>query len=140
MDQIKALRKASGEAQRDFASIIKKNEAILQAIRKDCGRHPRKGNPGDPTNGLTVTDIVPNPTTVGGPASITITLASDAEVNISITMATAAKGPPAKQIFSGTLTAGAHTETLDLSGFGPGIYRVSVQAGSQVVTKKLVIQ
>ncbi|MDP4220461.1 MAG: T9SS type A sorting domain-containing protein [Bacteroidota bacterium] len=139
MDQIRTLMQSSGDAQKDFASIIRKNGAILDSIRKDCGRTAHKGNPGDPTNNLTVTNIVPNPVTAGGSASITITLTSDAPVMISIGSAVA-QGPPMKVIFNGVLTAGSHTESLDLSGFGPGMYLVNVQSANQVITEKLVIQ
>jgi Spy/CpxP family protein refolding chaperone len=140
MDQIRTLLKSSGDAMKDFASIIRKNNDILQSIRKDCGRHStHKGNPGDPTNGMTVGEITPNPTTPGGQASITITLTADAPVMISIGNATA-QGPPAKIIFNGLLTAGAHTQTLDLTGIGPGMYLLTIQSGNEVITKKLVIQ
>ncbi len=139
-DQIDALRKASEAALKDYASIIKKNKDILQSIRKDCGRHEtHKGNPGDPTNGLTVSDIVPNPATAGTMPSITLTLVSDAQVSISIGSAIA-QGPPVKQIFNGMLTAGNHIQTLDLTGFGAGVYLVTIQSGNEMVTKKLVIQ
>ena len=140
IEQINALRKASGAAAKDYASIIKKYNDILQSIRKDCGRHvTHKGNAGDPTNGLTVTDIVPNPAAAGSMPSITITLVADAPVTISIGSAIA-QGPPVKQIFNGTLTAGTHMQTLDLTGFGPGVYLVNIQSGNNMITKKLVIQ
>lgn len=139
IDQIRTLLKSSGDAMKDYASIIRKNNAILQSIRKDCGRHSHKGNPGDPTNGLTTGEITPNPTTPGGPASITLTLTADAQVMISISYATV-QGPPAKIIFNGTLTAGTHTQSLDLTGYGAGIYLVTIQSGNEVISKKLVIQ
>ena len=140
MDQINGLMKANGAAMKDYASVIKKNDAILQSIRKDCGRHVHKGSPGDPTNGLTVTDIVPNPATAGSMPTVNITLTADAAVTITLSSATAAQGPPAKVLFNGTLTAGTHTQTLDLSGSAAGIYLVNITSGNQMVTKKLVIQ
>jgi hypothetical protein len=51
-----------------------------------------------------------------------------------------AQGPPVKQIFNGMLTAGTHTQTLDLTGYGPGVYLVYIQSGNENITKKLVIQ
>ncbi len=140
LDQIKSLMKASGDAEKDYASIIRKNNAILQSIRKDCGRPIHKGTTGDPANGLTVSEITPNPSVNGTPVSITITLTADAPVTISISSATAAQGPPAKVVFNGLLMAGAHIEVLDLTGLKPGVYLVTVQSGSQQETKKLVIQ
>jgi hypothetical protein len=137
--EINVLLTASLTAQKDYATILKKYEAILQSIRQGCGRTIHKGNAGDPTNGLTVSDIVPNPATVGSTASLTITLAADAQVTISIGSAIA-QGPPVKQIFNGLLTAGAHTESLDLSRMGAGFYLVFIQSGNQQVVKKLVIQ
>lgn len=140
IDQINALRKASEAALRDYASIIKKNKDILQSIRKDCGRpQTHKGNPGDPTNGMTVSEIVPNPASAGTMPSITLTLVADAQVSISIGSAIA-QGPPVKQIFNALVTAGIHTQTLDLTGFGAGVYLVTIQSGNEMVTKKLVIQ
>jgi hypothetical protein len=137
-DQLRALKKSSDEAMKDFASIIRKNNDILQSIRKDCGRG-HKGTIGDPGNGLTVSDIVPNPATVGGTASVTITLTSDGEVNIFGSNA-AAQGPPAIQLFHGTMTAGSHTQEFPLRGLGTGVYLITVQSGNSSVSKKLMIQ
>ncbi len=138
--QINAIVKTSENAEKDYASIIKKYDTILQSIRQDCGRKTtHKGSVGDPTTGLTVTDIVPNPATVGSTASLTITLTADAQVTISIANAIA-QGPPAKVLYNGTLNAGTHTQTLDLSGLGTGVYLVYVQSGNAMVVKKFVIQ
>jgi len=137
--QINVIVKASETAEKDYASIIKKYGTILQSIRQDCGRHTHKGNAGDPTNGLTVGDIVPNPATVGSSASLTITLTADAEVFITVGSAIA-QGPPVKVIFNGALTAGTHTQALDLTGFGAGVYIVTIQSGNAIVARKLVLQ
>src|SRR5579872_3486052 len=98
--QIQTLRKASEAAAKDYASIIKANQTILQSIRQDCGRIKHKGNAGDPGNGLTVTNIVPNPATVGGTISMTIGLTSDAEVNIFASLI-GPQGPPSMLLFNG---------------------------------------
>jgi len=137
--QIQTLRKATLDAAKDYAAIIKKNEAILQSIRQDCGRVKHKGNAGDPGNGLTVTDIVPNPASVGGSISFTIGLTSDAEVEIFASLI-GPQGPPSMLIFNGKLPAGSTPETIALGRLGAGAYLITIQSGNSSVQKKLVIQ
>jgi hypothetical protein len=137
--QINTLEKASNAAQKDYGTIIKNNMTALQAVRQGCGRPIHKGGAGDPTNGLQIGAIVPNPAPVGSTANLTITLAADEPVTITIGSAIA-MGAPAKQIFNGTLTAGTHTQSLDLTGLKAGVYMVTVQAGNDMAMTKLVIQ
>ncbi|MEP7234789.1 MAG: T9SS type A sorting domain-containing protein [Ignavibacteriota bacterium] len=140
IDQINALVKASMAAQKDFATIIRANDLILQSIRKDCGRTAiHKGNPGDPGHNLEASEIVPNPVLPGTMPSVTIALMADAEVSISIGSAISS-GAPVKQIFSGKLLAGKTTETLDITGYSAGIYIVYITSGTEQIVKKLVIQ
>lgn len=137
--QIHSIEESSDSAQRNYALVIKANDSLLQSVRQNCGRTTHHGTAGGPGNGLSVSDIVPNPATANGTASITVTLTSDADVIIFISSATAF-GPPAKLIFNGMLTAGSNVETLNLSGLGTGAYIVTIQSGFTTIVKKLVIQ
>jgi len=142
MDQINAILKSSLAAEKDYNSIIRKYEAILQGIRKDCGRTAiHKGNPGDPTNdGFKVSAVVPNPASIGGTASITITMIADAPVTITLSDAMMFGKVTPQVIFNGTLTAGDHIQTIDLAGLKAGIYLITVQSGNEQQMQKLVIQ
>jgi len=137
--QIQILRKATEAAAKDYASIIKANESILQSIRKDCGRPAHKGSAGDPGNGLTATNIVPNPASVGGSISLTIGLTSDAEVNIFASLI-GPQGPPAMLLFNGRLPAGSTPETIALGHLGAGAYMITIQSGNTTIQEKLLIQ
>jgi hypothetical protein len=140
LDEIRGIEKSMDSSQRNYASIIKQNDSLLQSIRQNCGRTTHhKGTVGDPGNGLSATDIVPNPATANGTASMTVTVTNDAEVMIFISSAVA-QGPPAKMIFNGTLTAGSHMETLNLAGLGTGAYIVTIESGGTTIMKKLMIQ
>jgi len=139
MAQIQTLRKASEAAAKDYGTILRNNQAILQSLRETCGRIAHKGNTGDPGNGLTVTDIVPNPASVGGSISMTIGLTSDAEVTIFASLI-GPQGPPTMQIFEGKLPAGSTPETISLGRLGAGAYLITIQSGPTSVQKKLVIQ
>jgi len=140
LGKIGGIEKSMDSSLRDYASIIKANDSLLESIRQNCGRSiHHKGTAGDPGSGLTATDIVPNPAPANGTASTTITLTADAEVIIFISSAVA-QGPPSKLIFNGMLTAGTHVQQLNLTGLGTGAYLVTIQSGQTTIVKKLVLQ
>jgi hypothetical protein len=139
LDQINALIKSSGAAQKDYAGIIRANDSLLESIRKTCGRPGHKVTVGGGGNAPTASAITPNPASANGSASITITLDAAAEVEIFISNATA-QGMPARLLFNGMLQAGATTESLSLTGLVPGAYVVTIQSQGTTLMQKLMIQ
>ncbi|MEI8133747.1 MAG: T9SS type A sorting domain-containing protein [bacterium] len=137
--QVDALKQASNAAFKDYASIIRNNAALLESVRKDCAGKPRSAGGGGATPLFTASEIVPNPTAVGGSAKITLTMAEAGDVAITVSNATA-MGAPAMEIFKGNIPAGSQEVPLMSRGLSAGVYMVTIQGGNTVVTKKWMIQ
>ncbi|HEY6171238.1 MAG TPA: T9SS type A sorting domain-containing protein, partial [Candidatus Kapabacteria bacterium] len=94
--------------------------------------------PGDHQHILGVGNIKPNPV----PAGITTTSMDyrlKAESTVTITI-NDQLGNIVKTVADGTSAAGEHVVSLDLTGLTSGGYLVRVQAGTDVQTRRLIIQ
>ncbi len=133
------LRAQRRECDKVVKTILRQYRSHIARIRKMCD-NPRRDDigPKRPVIDIQLGPIVPNPVPTGQTsAEFSYGLRADAAVVITIS---AQLGNVVKEVFNGDLTAGKHTQTLDLTGLTAGIYHVRVQAGSAVGTARLLIQ
>jgi Secretion system C-terminal sorting domain len=79
--------------------------------------------------------VAPNPTT--GIANFNFTLENNTEISISVYNLL---GNKVAEVYNGTLAAGEHNTTTDLSALAGGVYFYRVQAGNAVSGGRLVKQ
>lgn len=79
--------------------------------------------------------IYPNPAT--GFASVSYELTAESDVQIGLYDI---HGRLVQSVANATQTAGTYEAPVDLSNVAPGVYFVKVQAGEQVITKKLTVE
>ena len=145
--------------------IVTNNFALFDSTRDNCGKMVRdtlKGKDkdddhdndhdstdvrdtthfGDTTHvhghhALTVGRISPNPAQLG--ATLNIDIAVTADIDVILTVSSLI-GTQVKQVDLGIVTAGKHTETLDLSGISSGSYILSIQAGTTIESRMIKIK
>lgn len=146
MEQLKGLRRQAKDIQRTIRDIMHRNNtAVREALVACCGeppRGPRDSNdtkgPGDHQHILEVGHISPNPVPAGtATASLEYKLKVESTVTITINDQL---GNMVKTVTVGTSAAGEHVVSLDLTGMATGGYLVRVQAGTDVQTRRLIIQ
>ena len=161
--KLELLRTQRRECDKVVKTILGQYRHLLNRVRKECEGSPRRDSighkgPRDTTGGkgpkgppdstdhkgphnvidVKVGAITPNPVPTGqATAELAFGVRIDTKVVITISDQL---GNILKEVFNGDLTAGAHTQSLDLSGLPAGMYYVRVQAGSGVGTARLVIQ
>jgi hypothetical protein len=121
-------------------TILRQYHNLISRVRKEC--NPRRDSIGHkgPREAIDIKigTITPNPVPTGQlTAELTYGIPVDAHVVITISDQL---GNVVKEVFTGDLTAGAQTQTLDLTGLSTGMYFVRIQAGPSVGTARLVIQ
>ena len=135
------LRAQRAECGKVMKTILRQYHYLISRVRKECD-NPRRDSIGHkgPRGVIDVKIgmITPNPVPTGQvTAELTYGIRVDAHVVITISDQL---GNLVKEVFAGDLTAGAQTQTLDLTGLTAGMYHVRVQAGASVGTARLVIQ
>lgn len=133
------LRAKRNECAKVVKTILRQYHDLFIRVRHDCGRKRPDGTGGhDGTIGIKLGPIMPNPVPTGQTtATLTYGIATDSRVVITTSDAL---GNVVKEVFSGDLTAGPQTQTLDLNGLNPGMYYVRIQTADAVATARLVIQ
>jgi hypothetical protein len=133
---------------KEIMSILRAEKALLIAVRQSCDHtnpgHKKDDNNGNgnPTTGVVMTPVVPNPVTVGGQASFSYTVAASSTgtvVPVTITVADP-MGNILLNVFNGAQPAGTYQQALDLSTLKPGMYLLLVKVGNAAGAQKIMIQ
>lgn len=146
MEQLKALRGQGREIGKAIRDIMNRNNtAVREALVACCGEPPhgpRDSNdtkgPGDHQHILELGNIKPNPVPAGI-AAVELELRLKAESVVVITI-NDQLGNIVKTVTNATLAVGEHIVSLDLTGLTSGGYLVRAQAGTDVETRRLIIQ
>lgn len=145
-EQLKTLYRQIGDNQKAIADLLQKYAEVAMQVQKDCGgRPPHKGRDGGARGGKgDKTDdgaeqqksvISPNPVPVGGSAVLTLKLAVESNVGVTISdQSGVVLTIPAAQ-----LAAGEQQIALNLSSLARGAYLVQVQIGDKMQVLKLMI-
>lgn len=146
MEQLKGLRRQGRDLQKTIRDIMHRNNtAVREALLACCGEPPRGPRDSNDTKGpddhqhiLGLGHITPNPVPAGiTTASMEYKLKVESMVTITINDQL---GNIVKTVVNATTPAGEHVVSLDLTGLSTGGYLVRVQAGSDVQTRRLIIQ
>jgi hypothetical protein len=147
--QLMSLGQKNQADWKEIMSILRAEKALLIALRQSCdhvgdGHHKgtNDGGNGNPTTGVVMTPVTPNPVPSGGQASFTYTVAANSTgtpVPVVIKVADA-MGNVLLTPFNGTQAAGTFTQQLDLSTLKPGWYVLLVQVGNATGAQKIMVQ
>ncbi len=90
---------------------------------------------GHVNNAVNVSQCYPNPTS--GTSEIVVDLNSAANVGVEIFNMT---GQKVQEFPARNMQAGSHTLTINAESFSPGVYFYTVNAGTESVTKKMIVE
>jgi hypothetical protein len=139
-EQLKTLYRQIGDNHKAIADLLGKYKDVAMRVRIECGGRPDKdrdgGKKGENKDGEQPRSMIsPNPVPVGGTAVLTVNLATESNVGVTIADQTGT----VLTIAPALLAAGQQQIALDVSGLPRGAYLVQVQIGDKVQVLKLMI-